>query len=398
MTTAVTDNRVQCALCDFRSHSLIDHLRESHNMDLDEYLAAHPGAPTVSQELLDAMEKQGSARRKTIAAPGELTVDLMGQTVSVDAHVPEGLCLPMPSGYQFPTKGPAKAAFQRIILGLLRGRNLYVWSGPGTGKDAVAHAYSALTRRPCVMVTFRPGTDLSPWFYARSIDESGTGWEYGHLWDALVNGIQGRDGKVRAPLVVLSDVDRADPAQAEWFRILTDSISGRILGPDGTMVPLVTDSFGNRPQFYCTANSCGTGDARGRMTSANPIDASIMDRLGRKVQAMYMHWDDEGAILMSKFPEVAEKAPTIFPQLGNATEALRKSIDNEDIFVEFTHRGLCEILAECEDILSVARKVPNNLLAQGFRAWLDGMDLDTRDAAKRIIDPHVKGGTLNPDE
>lgn len=395
-TPLVTDDRVECAVCGFKSHSLLDHVVEAHNLTPAKYVAAHPGAATVSERLLKAFEKAKSrANRKPVPVATELKVGLMGMEVPVDAHVEETACLPLPEGYMFPTKGKAQRVFKRALMGLIRGRNLFIWGMPGTGKDALVHAYSAFARKPTVMVTFRPGTDLAPWFYTRSIDESGTGWEYGHLWHALVHGIQGRDGKRRAPLVLLSDVDRADSAQAEWFRILTDSISGRILAPNGDMVPLFVDEWGNKPQFICTANSCGTGDSRGRMASANPMDASIMDRLGRKVEATYLHWDDESMVLKAKFPLVAEKAPSLFRELGNATAAVRTAIEKDEIYAEFTHRGLCEVLSEADDILHYSSTAPNNLLKQAFLAWLDGLDADNRFEAKRLIDAHVTGGSLD---
>jgi len=251
-------------------------------------------------------------------------------------------------------------------------------------------------------VSFKPGTDIAPWFYSRSIDSSGTGWEYGHLWNALTKGVQGRDGVYRPALILLSDVDRADSAQAEWFRVLTDSISGRIMDPSGKMVALVKGT-----QFVCTANSCGTGDSRGRMASANPMDASILDRLGRKMKAEYLDWADEGKVLAGKFPLLAEKTPGIFfsptgetGMLGKATEALREAIGRGNLFAEFTHRGLCEVLSECEDIVRfkfMKKDVPANLLKLGFRAWIEGLDEDTQLEARRAIDPHITGGALSED-
>jgi len=393
----VLDGRVPCleAGCSFKSHSILSHLMESHSMTPDSYLAAHPGAATLSEKALEAYERTLQAVKRSVAPePANLTQNIMGIEMPVDPWVEAEKCLPLPDGYMFPTKSKAAAVMKRVVMALARGRNLFIWGMPGTGKDAGIHAYSALVRRPCVMVTFRPGTDLAPWFYTRSIDKDGTGWEYGHLWGALVNGVLGRDGKRRAPIVLLSDADRADSSQAEWFRILTDSISGRILDPHGQMVPLFIDEWGNKPQFVCTANSCGTGDARGRMTSSNPMDGSILDRLGRKVEAAYLHWDDESAILRGKYPVIAEKAPDVIDQLGKATASLRSAIEKEEIYAELTHRGLCEILSECEDILHFSNAVPGNLLKRGFRAWLDGLDADTFLAAKRLVDPHVKGGAM----
>jgi len=395
---SVTDARVECAECGYKSHALVSHLMEAHGLTVADYLSAHAGAATVSDEALKMLKT--AAVRRGAPAPTGLTANLMGIQIPVDGAVPESECLPLPSNYQFPTQGAARGVFSRAIMAMARGRNAFIWGMPGTGKDAIVHAYSAYTRKPVVMVTFRPGTDLSPWFYTRAIDKEGTSWEFGHLWNALVNGVEGRDGVARAALVLLSDVDRADEAQAEWFRILTDSISGRILGPDGGMVPLFPGT-----QFICTANSCGTGDARGRMGSANPIDASIMDRLGRKMEAKYMDWVDEGKILRAKYPGVAAADPSIFSdssekklgQLGHATASLRKAIDNEDLYAEFTHRSLCAILDECEDVLHYSATTPDNLLKHGMRAWLEGLDSESRLTANRLIDPHLKGGALGDD-
>ena len=390
--TQVQDARVQCKECDFRSHSLMAHVA-THGMTVEEYLEKYPGAGTLSEEALVAFKKLS---RKATPKDTHLGVSLMGMNVAVDVGTDPTTCLPLPDGYRFPTQGKAHAAFLRAMMALSRGRNAFIWGMPGTGKDALVHAFSALSRKPVVMLTFRPGTDLEPWFYTRALGSSGTSWEYGHLWRALTEGIEGRDGKRRAALVLLSDVDRADEAQAEWFRILTDSISGRILGPGGDMIPLFPGT-----QFVCTANSCGSGDSRGRMTS-KMIDGSILDRLGRKIEAQYLDWADESAILREKFPLLAERAPGIFGEegrkgeLGAATEALRVSIEAETLFAEFTHRGLCEVLKECEDILHFQGRTPKNLLSQGFLAWTEGLDAGSRLMANRLLDPHLVGGAMGP--
>lgn len=400
MTNLALETRIACQICGHKSHSLLDHVREAHDMTPQEYMTQYPGHGLVSQTLLDKIEdtKKG-VRRKAVVAPADLTVKFGGITLKVDAGVEADLCLPSVEGYLFPTKGKAKKAFKRGLMALARGRNVFIHGMPGTGKDALVHAYSALTRRPVLMVTFRPGTDLAPWFYVRSIGAEGTGWDYGHLWNGLVNGIECRDGVRRAPLILLSDVDRADSAQAEWFRILTDSISGRILNPEGKMVPLFKDEDGRKPQFVCTANSVGSGDARGRMASANPMDASILDRLGQKVEAKYMHWDDEGQVLRSIYPDLfATVGNEFFDGLGNITNSLRKAIERGELYAELTMRGLCDICNAAEDILFFATRTPTaeNLLKNALECWFDGLDEDSKFEAKRLADPNAC--TLDEDE
>jgi hypothetical protein len=395
----VEDHRITCLVggCGHKSHSLLGHLEAAHAMSAEDYLKANPGAALLSKPALEeARKRKAGVKRVPASLPASLTVSLMGFEVPVNTGVQEDNCLPMPEAYAFPSKdGKTKEVYKRVLMALIRRRNVFFWGMPGTGKDAIFHAFSNLTRTPVCMVSFKPGTDLSPWFYCRSISGTGTDWEYGHLWEALTKGMLCRDGIRRAPLVVLSDVDRADEAQAEWFRILTDSISGRILDPHGKMVPLFRDSEGNSVVFACSANSCGTGDSRGRMGSAKPIDASIFDRLGRKIEAEYLDWEDEGAVLKRKFPKVAQRAPKVFDQLGKAVASVRSAIQKQAIFAELTHRGLCDIMAEADDVLHFnPNQVPVNLLQLAICAWLDGLEADTKMAAKRLIDPHIAGGAV----
>ena len=343
----------------------------------------------VNESVLVQWQNRKVRARQTAPQVTDLKVAVAGVEMKVDPGVDPLDCLPMPGAYRFPTKGAAAKSNLRVLMALVKGRNCFIHGPPGTGKDAVVHAFSAWTRKPCLMVTFRPGTDLAPWFYMRTYENGQSGWRYGALWTALTRGVTGRDGVARAPMVLLSDVDRADSAQAEWFRILTDSISGRILGPDGKMHPLFPGT-----QFVCTANSCGTGDARGRMISSNPIDASIMDRLGRAVEFTYLSWEDENVVLREKFPLLAEKVPEIFDQLKGCCEALRSAISREEIYGEFTHRGICEVLLEAQDRLDFTGE-RSKLLNVGFKAWLDRLDADNRLAAKRLIDPFLKGGGLD---
>lgn len=393
-----SDPRPVCLVCGFRSHSILGHLRAQHGMSAEEYLEKHPGAPTLSQQLFAEMSKSP----KRVAAPlaTELTVEMMGFEVKVDAAVAEQACLKRDDHFAFPSKGKAKLVYERVLMALIAGRDAFVWGPAGTGKDAIVHAYSSLTRRPTVLVSFVPGTDLGPMFYSRKIDVNGTGWEFGALYDALVNGIKGRDGVARPIILLLSDIDRADTSQAEWFRLLADTTQKRVKGPTGVIQPVMAGT-----QIICTANSCGTGDSGGRMASAGVMDASILDRLGRKIQAEYMDWDDEGRILSSKFPALAARCPDIFftqdkspGQLGQVIGTLRDAIGRGNLFAEFTMRGSMEVLSECEDILKFKYPkggAPANILKLGMRAWLDGLEPETRFEALRLIDAHLKGGALD---
>ena len=329
--------------------------------------------------------------RSAAPMPSDLTVKILGITLPVDAGVPESACLPLPTGYMHPTKGKAKAQHKRVTLAVKKGRKVFVWGAPGTGKDAIFHALSAKCGIPAEIRTFNPNVDVNHWFYSREITEKGTSWSYINLGRALTEGYTGADGVVRPYLIVFSDIDRATPEQLEAFRLLLDTTSGRITGPTGDVATILPGT-----RFVFTANSCGTGDPTGRMSS-QAMDASMLDRMGRFVEFDYMAWSDEEMILRGKFPLLAESCPEVFGQLGGAVAAVRDAIRARTLYAELTHRGICEILMECEDLVEEAGKVPANLLQKGLKAWLCRLGDQALDA-KRLMDAAIKGGVVATDE
>jgi hypothetical protein len=208
---------------------------------------------------------------------------------------------------------------------------------------------------------------------------------------ALRDGYTTTTGRKIPQLILITDFDRASKDQAESMRLVMDSISGRVKGPNGSMYPVLRGT-----QIVVTANTAGGGDSRGRMTSANVIDGSILDRFERAFEFHWMDWRDEGTIVREKYPLLLGKAPEVFDQVGRATEALRKAIHDESLYAEFSHRAVCAWLGHAEDIIAVEPVAPKNLLRRAFRVVADKMpDPETRTEAVRIIDPHLKGGAFN---
>ena len=386
-----TDSRPACKICGHKSHWIGDHLMEAHGLSVAEYLSQHPGAPTVSTEALDKLNDTISGRRSAAPMPEDLTTSVMGYTQSVDTGVSEDLCLPMPRHWRWPSKGKAAEAIKDAFLDVFGDdeTDLWIWGMPGTSKDSSIKAMCASLRIPSVIVQIKPGQDLAPLFYVRALKDGNTYYEYGHIWKCITEGVVGTDGVRRPVLVLISDFDRADPAQIEWFRLVLEE-GGRINGPDGRVFNLFPGT-----RFVATANTNGSGDERGRMVSAGVIDSSIMDRFNSAVEFKYMHWDDESAILRSKFPLVAEQQPTFIDQLGGATAALRKSIERDDLYAEFSHRAVCSVMGRAERILKVEGRWTSQSSRRAWRAWLCKLDRDNADAAKALIDSHMSGGALD---
>jgi MoxR-like ATPase len=360
---------------------------EVHSITTDAYLTQFPGAETVSQRLLDRFNSKKAPRRENPPKVDSLAVEFAGVKFPVNLGVPEESCLPMPSNYRIPQYGKLGEDILHAVVGLKQKRSLYVWGLPGSGKDALFHAWSAMTRTPAIIKQVKPGTDIESWFFSRSFNEKGTFWEEGEVLKALRDGYKTEDGKIVPYMLLVSDFDRADKEQAEHLRLITDSIRGRVDGPAGKVYRVLPGSL-----IAATANTAGSGDERGRMISANPLDASLLDRFDRKFQFRWMDWQDEGVIVKAKFPALFARFPEIFDKIGLVTASLRESILNDELHAEFSHRALCSILGHASDILECQNpKNPIKLMKEASRAWLDGLpDEENRDAAKKIMDPHFK--------
>jgi len=387
------DNILECRICGEKTPDWLgDHLVELHGIAVQDYLEEYPGAPVASARVLDAWkEKTKNVRRSGPPAPDKLVVDFGKYQFGVNWDVPESACLPMPPHYRVPTGKGLGEDIAHALVALKKTRSIYVWGLPGSGKDALFHAWSAATRTPAVIRQIKPGTDIEAWFFSRAFNDKGTYWEEGELFRALRDGYRTLSGRTIPYLILFTDFDRADREQAERLRLITDSIQGRVDGPGGTTHPVWPGTI-----IVATANTAGSGDDRGRMISANPIDASILERFQRRFQFRWMEWDDEEPILKAKYPLLAQRVPKVFKQMGFVTQALREAILNGNLYGEFSHRALEAILGHATDIVecSPGKRIPKNLLKVASRAWIDGLpDEENRKVAIKIMDPHF--GTLS---
>jgi predicted transcriptional regulator len=387
MSTAlkIISDQIQCRECGFKSHSILDHLREAHGMSVPNYLQRHPGAATVSHSAMKAWEDENRRGRRAAAPKIEnLHHEVYGVATPVNRWVPLEACGVKPRGYKYPSRGMAADAMAEVIECLHEGTPVFFYGPPGTGKDVAFSSWSQDTRTPLMKVSFTPDTHVKAY---------GTGWEFGLLWSALTEGVVGRDGSRHPALIVFSDVDRATSGQLEELRLMLDTDDKSVIGPTGGRAALFPGTM-----FGFTANSNGSGDHTGRFSS-NVMDASITDRMGEFVRAHYMDWAEEEKILRSKFPLLNEEHPQMFAELGDCVKSLREAIDGShtqyELDGQLTHRGLMVILNRAERKTRLGKKVT---LGRAFEAWLQRLDEDNQLIARRLIDPHCTGGAFGKKE
>ncbi len=381
--------KVKCKICGHEGNFLGHHITTKHSISVSEYLSRYDNSPIVSDDLQARYkQKSASVARQHPPDPTGLMIPFAGIDFPVNFDVPEDVCLPMPAYYKIPESGQLAKDVSHAAVALSAGRSIYIWGLPGSGKDAFFHAWSALTRTPAIIRQIKPGTDIESWFFSRGFDQNGTFWEEGSVLKALRDGYLTPTGRRIPYLLLVSDFDRATDDQAEHLRLITDSIQGRVDGPAGKVYKTLPGT-----RVVATANTAGSGDDRGRMVSANPIDASILDRFERSFQFHWMSWEDEQIVAASKFPGLIAVYPNMLERFGKLTDTLRDAILKGDLYAEFSHRGVCTVLGHMQDIMTIqyqGKKPPKDLFRQGVRAWLDGLpDKENRQIATKLIDPHI---------
>jgi hypothetical protein len=381
--TSIAD--VSCAICGHKAPWIGDHVVVEHGMTVVQYEDQYG---PVHDPSLDVILDLDAPPRKH--PDMNIRVNFAGALAGVHLDVPASACLSLPRAYRIPEHGQLAADVREAAVALRQGRTMYVHGLPGTGKDALFHAWSALTRTPALMFQMEPGADIRSWFYSHEFNQNRTFWKHGSMLRALRNGYTTPTGRKVPYMILITDFDRATRDQAESMRLVMDSIEGRVMGPHGVTYPVLPGT-----QIVVTANTAGGGDARGRMTSANVIDGSILDRFERKFEFHWMDWKDEGPVVKEKFPILLAKAPKAFDQVGRATAAIREAVQKEELYTEFSHRAVCAWVGHAQDIVEVTGTLPTDLLRRGFRVIADGMpDAETRAEIIKIVDPHIRGGTV----
>lgn len=392
MSNTATE-KVRCELDGAEVHYLPDYLAEKHGMTVEEYREKYPDAPLESKALKQRYANRVKNLTRLAPPPREeLYLNVAGHRMKVNWDVPEEACLPLPHCYRVPEKGDLGNDVKRAARYFVAGRSFWAWGSPGSGKDAFPSALCAKTRTPSAIFPVNPDVDIMAWFYDKTIDSEGTHWEFGELFNALVHGYKSPISGRQVPMaVILSDFDRAGASQAEAIRLVADSIQGRVKGPRGETYPVLPGT-----RLIITANTMGGGDPTGKCVSANVLDSSILDRIERKVKFHTMDWRDEEPIIREKFPKFAEKCGHLLAKIGDATAVLRKAVEEQNLYGEFSHRGLCTWIGDCEDILNYSDRVPSDLLKQGFLSWADGLpDEENKTLALTLVDAYLKGGALD---
>lgn len=321
-------NTVKCPICNACVSDPREHITNTHSE-----LVPYPDVQYNEQRM---------ATKITPVMKG--LANISGIPVDVNTDVPEEACIPLPKHYRVPVHIPLSKDVYDAVLCLKNKRSLYISGHQGTGKDAIAQAYSWLTRTPGKVFQIDPEENIKEWFYTQEFDREKTYWREGDFLKAVRDGYKTPSGRVVPYLVVISDFDRATPYQAESLRLTLDAAMRKVKGPNGVFYDVLAGTT-----FIITANTTGGGDSAGKYTSSNIIDMSMMDRMERGIRFSRMANPDLNYILVNTFPELYLKDPKIFTTVTQVATAICNASDSGNLFYELSMRGLYAWLGATQD-------------------------------------------------
>lgn len=380
-------NLLECLVCGARvPHFLPGHLQDAHKIGVDDYLETYPGAPTLSPRLYERLQARLGPDRPR---PGLQSRDIQIAGIPHRVHlgVPKSACLPMPQRYRLPEKGLAGKDLMHLSLALTSANAIWVHGPTGSGKDAVFHFFSVATQRPTLLVQILPKVDLRPWIMTRGYRGGELTWEDGPLVRAVRDGY----GEQRVPyMVLLTDIDRAEPDQLEILRIMLDSIQGRIVAPTGTHEVL------RGTQFVATANTTGSGEGAMEHVTARAQDISTLNRFDVKIG---WHYPEESEVLLTlqeSFPSLSA-VTHFFDLMGKVLKSLRNA--SASLGAAFSMRDAFSVCEHAQRLLVVAKweAAAPTLMLGGLRTWLGGLTPDQVNSAGSVLTPHFAGGFPKPE-
>jgi len=367
-------------------------IENDYSVSLEKYYLDNfeKGISFFPKEVVDLYHSyEVNIMRKAI--PVEDKVNILEVPVNAYLDVSEEHCFALPENYCLPKYGSLNESIKETLIALSCQRKIYIHGPSGCGKDAFIQAYSFLTSTPAKIFQISPETDVQSWLYSLRLNEKGSYIREGELLKALRDGYLTPKGRQIPYLILFSDFDRASSDQAEFLRLILDSIEGRVLGIEGEVYKVLPGTI-----IVATANTSGSGDHKGRFISANPLDNSLLDRFDRFFEYNWLDWKDELRILKIKYPKTFHNIEWLESVLKKSISKMREYIQNDSVSLEFGHRALCRWLGHCEDIYTLfpdTEDTPNQIFKRGLNCYLDSMpDRRLRGIVENILDPHSPGG------
>lgn len=350
-TATKTDDRIKCEICGANVHAIQKHLQDDHkdlNMSLQDYQDKYPGAPTMSQTVIDKLEDMRKKKEKegdkvisvamASALPGNGTKpfhELFGFPATMKEAMSAARGTPIPITVVLATEDPDMIPevdsnyifdveiLKNAMLGLELNIPVYTWGHSGVGKSTFWEQICNRTGRPMIRVQHTVNTEESHIVGQWTVREGATKFELGPLAVAMQKG-----------WVYLADeYDFGSPSVLSVYQSVLE----------GKALVIKEADAANRiikphPNFriVATGNTNGSGDDTGLYQGTSIQNEANYDRFGVTLQVRYMREELETAMIAAQ----AKISPDEAKRMVQFGQLIREAYDGSKISKPISPRAL----------------------------------------------------------
>lgn len=327
----VAAQEVECAVCtEYKSHSLIRHIHEAHNLTPSQYKDYYPKARLASRlatEVVRRMDRkatrvedlrQFTEQFANVSNQPELreAIEKMFEKAADQDPIVSKFIPTVPEDYHFSEKDAKYLAYASVKCA-----HTYMEGPTGCGKTTHAENVLGLGSRAVRRVNMNGDVTAANFLGQMKANEEGTYFDYGVLPWCMMHGV---------PLII-DEVDYMPPQIGATLNSVLDS--GTVFIPD------TNETIEATPGFFiiATANTGGKGDKFGAFTGTEVLNTAFLNRFRMKLKCDYLEQEHEVAMLSGRFPN-AETSD--IKRMVQAAFEIREAFKQGNLGVTFSTRQL----------------------------------------------------------